>query len=256
MKLEILSGIAAIALLIETPALAADMPVKAAPSAASAYGWPPGGPAFDWSGFYIGGDVGWQGSRIGLSSPTGALTYAATHDSLAGGGFIGVQRQFGQIVLGVEGDYLTATGRASLGSTPDISIFGPGGTGTGQVKLRDIWSVGARVGWAMGRWMPYAAGGYANGAFKFSAQNVAPALAETETAKSSGGTGYLGVGIDWAATNNWIIGAEYRHYGFATQTATGSFSGAAIGTGTEQVNIAPRTDTVLARVSYKFDWPH
>lgn len=245
-KLKKLIGIAVFGALLGTPALAADMPLKAPPPA-----------AFDWSGIYIGGDIGWQESRIGLSSPTGPLTYAAVHDSLAGGGFIGAQKQFGQFVIGVEGDYLAATGNASLGSTSDISIFGPGGTGTGQVKLRDIWSFGARLGLAMGRWMPYAAGGYADGSFEFDAQNVPPSLAETETAKSSGATGYLGVGIDWAATNNWIVGAEYRHYGFATQTATGAFSGAAIGTGTEQVNIAPRTDTVLARVSYKFDWfPH
>ena len=26
------------------------------------------------------------------------------------------------------------------------------------------------------------------------------------------GGGYIGGGIDWALTNNWIIGAEYRHY--------------------------------------------
>jgi outer membrane immunogenic protein len=245
MQLKIVAGMAAIAAFIGTPALAAEMPLKAPP--------PPAPVAYDWSGFYIGGDVGWQSSRIALSSPTGPLTYAATHDSLAGGGFIGVQKQFGQFVLGVEGDYLTATGNGSLGATSDISIFGPGGTGTGQVKLRDIWSVGGRLGWAMDRWMPYIAGGYADGAFEFDAQNVPPSIVpETETARSSGGGGYVGVGIDWAATNNWIIGAEYRHYGFGTQTTTGAQSGAEF-VGTEQVNIAPHTDTVLARVSYKFD---
>jgi outer membrane immunogenic protein len=246
MKLKILTGIAAMAALFGTPAFAADMPVKAQPCCAA--------PVYDWTGFYFGGDVGWQGSPIGLSSPGDPLAYQVTHNSFAGGGFIGVQKQFSQFVVGVEGDYLAANGSASLGSTPDISIFGPGGTGTGQVKLRDIWSIGGRLGWAFGRWMPYLAGGYANGAFEFDAQNVPPAVVpEVETAKSSGGGTYIGAGIDWAVANNWIVGAEYRHYGFSTQATTGFQSGAEF-VATEPVNIAPHTDTVVARVSYKFDW--
>jgi outer membrane immunogenic protein len=240
MKIKRLIGVAALASAIGTPAMAADMLVKAAP--------------YSWSGIYFGGDIGWQGSRIDLSSsvPGETLTYAPTHSSLAGGGFIGVQKQLGQFVVGVEGGYLAATGNASLGATSDISIFGPGGTGTGQAKLRDIWSVGGRFGFAMGRWMPYVAGGYANGAFEFDAQNVPPSVASTETAQSSGGGGYVGVGIDWALTNNWILGADYRHYSFKTQVATGVITGG-VG-GTELVNIAPSTDTVTARMSYKFDW--
>lgn len=216
---------------------AADMPVKAAPLAPAAY---------DWSGFYIGGDGGWQGSTIDLSSPGGGpLTYSPRHNSFAVGGFAGVQRQFGQFVLGVEGGYMSAFDNVSLGATPSISIFGPGGTGTAQAKLKDIWSVGGRVGWAMGRWMPYVTGGYANGSFEFDAQSGAT----TEQAKASTGGGYIGGGIDWALTKNWIIGAEYRHYAFSSKTVAGTF-----GLATENVNFAPSTDTVLARLSYKFDW--
>ncbi len=80
-------------------------------------------------------------------------------------------------------------------------------------------------------------------------------LPGTETAKSSGGGGYLGVGVDWAVMNNWIVGAEYRHYGFSSQTATGVGVGTALPGGTETVKFGPHTDTLLARVSYKFDWP-
>ena len=244
MKLKIFAGIAALAALAATPALAADMPLKA-----------PAPVPYSWSGFYFGGDAGYQDSRIRLWSPGDPLAYTVNHGSLAGGVFVGAQRQFNQLVFGIEADWLGATGHGSLGSTSDISIFGPGGTGTAQAKLRDIWSVGGRVGWAMGRWMPYVSGGYANGAYQFSAQNVAPSVVpETETAKSSGGGGYVGVGVDWAMMNNWIIGAEYRHYGFSSQTATGAQTGAEF-TGTETVKFGPHTDTVLARVSYKFDWP-
>jgi opacity protein-like surface antigen len=242
MKKLLLTSIAA-GMLYGAPVFAADMPVKAVRPAAVA--------VYDWSGIYIGGDAGWQGSKIDLSrvDPPGTLTYSPRHSSFALGAFAGVQRQFGQFVLGVEGGYLSAFRDASF-ATPTLTIFVPGGTGTAQAKLKDIWSVGGRIGWAMGRWMPYLTGGYANGSFEFDAQNTTgPVL--TEQAKANTGGGYIGGGIDWALTKNWIIGAEYRHYAFSAKTVTSTFSSGA----TENVRFAPSTDTVLARLSYKFDWP-
>src|SRR5580692_6292957 len=98
MKKLVLATIAA-GTLLSAPAFAADMAVKALPPVAS--------PAFNWSGFYIGGDLGWQSSRIGLSGNNGPpgfvpqpLTYSPDHNGFAGGGFVGVQQQFGQFVLG------------------------------------------------------------------------------------------------------------------------------------------------------------
>lgn len=243
MKKLLLTGAAAFGL-CGGSAMAADMAVKAPVAPVAAY---------DWSGFYLGIDGGWQGSRIGLSGVFAgvpeALTYAPHHDSFALGGFGGVQRQFGQVVLGIEGGYLSGFNNASLGATPSLSIFSAGGTGTAQAKMRYIWSIGGRAGWALDHWMPYVTGGYANGSFEFDAQNVPPP--GTEQAKANTGGGYIGGGVDYAITNNWIIGAEYRHYGFSSKSATGVAP-----TFTEQVNFAPRTDTVVARLSYKFDWPH
>jgi outer membrane immunogenic protein len=230
---------------------AADLPVKAAPPA------PPAAMAvYDWSGFYIGGDAGRQWSRIDLSETflgvAGPLTYNPHHDSFALGAFGGVQRQFGQFVLGIEGGYMAAFNDASLGATPSLSIFFPGGTGTAQAKLKYLWSVGGRVGWAVNQWMPYLTGGYANGTFEFDGQDAVG----TEQAKTSTGGGYIGGGIDWAFTKNWIIGAEFRHYGFGTKSVTAAaISSSGIVRFTETVNFAPRTETIMARVSYKFDWP-
>lgn len=244
MMKKVYAGFAVLAAMMAAPAFAADMAVKAPPMAPA--------PAFDWSGFYVGGDLGWQGSRIGLSSGlAGAtLSYAENHDSFAGGAFLGAQKQFGQYVLGIEGSYLAASGNASLGATPSSSIFFPGGTGTGQVKLRDIVSIGGRFGWALGQWMPYLTGGYANGAFEFDQQNNPAFGTSTELAKSYNVGGYAGAGIDYALSRNWIVGAEYRHYAFRTTSATALRTDGF----TEPVNFATRTDTVMARLSYKFDW--
>lgn len=230
-----------------TFAFAADMPVKAPLAVPMLY---------NWSGFYVGGDAGWQGSTIGLSSPDPGnnLTYSPHHNSFALGGFAGYQHQFGQIVLGVEGGYTAGFGNVSLGATPSISIFASGGTGTGQAKLRDIWTVGGRAGWAMGargEWLPYLTGGYAAGSFEFDAQETA---GRTETAKSSLNGGYIGLGVDWAPINvaflgqNLILGLEYRHYAFSAKTVTGQISTGA----TENVRFDPKTDAIVGRISFKF----
>src|SRR6185312_2411985 len=117
----------------------------------------PYGTTIDWSGFYAGADAGWQGSDIGLSdrsTPGATLTYDPHHDSFALGGFAGYQRQFDQFVLGVEGDYVSGFGHESLGATPSVDIFAPGGSGTANAKLKDIWSVGGRAGLSLDCWMP------------------------------------------------------------------------------------------------------
>jgi outer membrane immunogenic protein len=202
---------------------------------------------YNWSGFYFGGEAGWQSSSIGLSSPGDPLTYDPRHSSFAGGGFLGYQHQFGAFVLGVEGGYVAATGNESLGATPAISIFVPGLTGTAQAKLKDIWTAGARAGWAVNNWMPYVTGGYASGRFEFDAQDVGAPI--TEQANSTNSGAYFGAGIDWAPMmNGLIVGVEYRHYDFSTSTVTGVNTAG----GSEPVKFAPTSDTVMGRVSYKF----
>jgi outer membrane immunogenic protein len=192
MKKLVLATIAA-GTLLSAPALAADMAVKARPPVLS--------PAFNWSGFYIGGDLGWQGSRMDLSDPIGGtLTYSPTHNGFAGGGFAGIQQQFGQFVLGVEGGYLAGTGRDNFSTPASVNIFIPGGTGAAEVRLRDIWSIGARAGLPMGMWMPYVTGGYGNGQFEFSAVSV-PADAFTQQAKTNNG----GATLVRVSTTPWRI---------------------------------------------------
>jgi opacity protein-like surface antigen len=80
------------------------------------------------------------------------------------------------------------------------------------------------------------------------AQNTADAVTEAATSRTSGG--YVGGGVDYAFTKNWIIGAEYRHYFFDTKTVNAVWS-----TGTiDPTTFSTRTDTVLARLSYKFNF--
>ena len=142
-------------------------------------------------------------------------------------------------------------GDVSLGATPAPFIFFPGATGTAQAKLKDIWSIGGRAGWAISNWMPYITGGYGNGSFEFNAQCTPPSGTCTEQAKARAEGAYFGAGLDWAVMNNWILGVEYRHYFFSPKTVTSTYSLPP----PEPIRFDPSTDTVMARVSYKFDWP-
>jgi len=68
---------AALAALVGTPAIAADLPVKAPPA-----------PAYSWEGLYIGGNVGWLGiTGVGLSgTPADGDTVAFLGPCSAAGG--------------------------------------------------------------------------------------------------------------------------------------------------------------------------
>src|ERR1700694_5396880 len=82
-------------------AFAADLPVKAPPMMAP--------PAYSWSGFYIGGQVGWarwndDGSIVNPGIPVAInLPFTVNKSGVIGGGHVGFNLQRGMWVFGVEG---------------------------------------------------------------------------------------------------------------------------------------------------------
>ena len=90
-------------------ASAADRPVKAPYSA------PPAPPAYyTWTGFYIGGNIGGAWAHGSVDDSLFGLSASASHSGFIGGGQLGFNYQFSNIVLGVEWDFdgtsLDATG--------------------------------------------------------------------------------------------------------------------------------------------------
>jgi outer membrane immunogenic protein len=102
MKRILLTSVALGVLAVGTPAMSADLPIKAAPPVAHVY---------DWSGVYIGGFGGYAFGNHNLNDalgplPTGFSTFTAnweSHGPLAGGE-VGAYWQSGQFVWGVAGD--------------------------------------------------------------------------------------------------------------------------------------------------------
>ena len=75
---------------------------------------PPPPPVFSWTGFYIGGNLGGAWARGNVSDSLFGLSASSDRSGFIGGGQLGVNYQFSNIVLGAEWDFdwtsLDATG--------------------------------------------------------------------------------------------------------------------------------------------------
>ncbi len=121
-----LATVIAVSALIGTPAFAADMAVKAPPS-------PPPAPVYNWTGFYVGGNIGASFGRaktdFNVAPVTGQITGGVNDggrfeipgfgfsnnlypDGFIGGGQIGYNWQFSPIwIVGLEADFQGAAER-------------------------------------------------------------------------------------------------------------------------------------------------
>lgn len=216
-------GIAIIATLIGTPALAADMPLKAPTLPA---------PVPSWTGFYLGADVGgvWTSESATwnpLPSPLlfGSLATTGTEhgSSLIGGVYGGYDNQFGSnVVAGIEADWSGTDSKGTL-TTPWIYDPGggvvPGAFNAMSTELDWLASVRGRLGYLVTpSLLAYATGGVAWGRFEYAASSSYPRPVKpytTAVALNQTQTGFVvGGGLEWKLTQNWLVRAEYLYYGF------------------------------------------
>jgi len=278
-----LMGAAAAALTVAGPfaAQAADLPTrKEAP--APVFVPPP----FTWTGFYIGANAGGVWSNGGNASttvfanglPIGTISgvpatladvfpgsnFGSSQSGFIGGGQAGYNYQWGSWVFGVETDFDGTTlsrSRSVIGPTFVEPFFGLNDffTANGSVKLDWLGSTRGRVGYAWDRLLIYGTGGVAYGGAS-SSLNVFDAVDGFGFSSSGGSstrTGWTaGGGVEYAFTNNWIIGAEYlyydlgsRHLNVVPNVAASDFFGAAV---FSQTKIDFTGSSVRARLSYKF----
>ncbi len=227
----------AIALAIAAPASAADLsaryPVKAAVV--------PVVPVFSWTGFYIGGNVGFGGDKYEYSfasvpSPGNNGSESVNSSGFFAGGQVGYNYQFGNnVVLGVETDIQWSGIEGSSNITS--------GTGVSNLKssLDYFGTVRARAGYAFDRFLPYITGGFAYGESKTSLSNG------FTTAEGSGmKTGWtIGGGVEYAFANNWTFKTEYLYVDLDDSTYGSALTGTA-------VSVDNKFHTVKAGINYKF----
>ncbi len=180
-SLKILVATAALAA-AGSAASAADMPVRAytkAPAMVVSM--------YNWSGFYAGVNAGGAWNSSSGSSNSGFI----------GGGQIGYNWQFSQLVVGLEADFQGSTQRSDLN----------GAGFTGDSRIRYFGTVRGRIGYAWDRWMIYGTGGYAY--VNQRQNNTVGALTGSNNNTQGGGT--IGAGVEWAFWDRWSAKLEYLY---------------------------------------------
>jgi outer membrane immunogenic protein len=180
---------------------------------------------WNWSGLYFGVHSGWAWSETSAVYPSTIIPGASiggvpnqgwdtTTDAPIVGGQIGLQHQFGQLVVGIEGG-LSSTYQTKVGSDlcPKVTIA----LFNCNARLENVLTLGGRLGLSMGKWMPYVTGGYASARFEESLTNrsLAPIGVEIIRWGNSRDNGwYIGGGVDLAMAHGWTIGLDYKHFEF------------------------------------------
>lgn len=235
-------------------------------------------PAYNWTGFYVGGNVGghWGSANPATSTiwtptdyfvPTSVPAIAAVgaqsvnSSSVTGGFTAGYNWQVNQAVFGLEGDinYFGFKGSASGSALyPCCAPFAF--TVNSSASADWLATIRGRIGFlATPHWLLYATGGAAiaevKGNFNFTdtfGATESAAIRDTRVGWTAG------AGAEYAVGNGWSLKAEYLYVDLGRSTAT-STNLVAFGTAfpgnvyTHSVDL--KSNIVRVGVNYKFGGP-
>lgn len=256
-------AVAAVLATVTTAANAADMPLKA----------PPPPPAFDWSGWYVGLNLGYSWGRS-WSDVTGttavpstfAFTTSTSMDGWLGGGQIGYNWQFNKNwLLGVEAD-IQGTGQRGTAYAPTYTFGFPGvplinATGSLEQKLPWFGTLRARLGFEPSdHWLLYATGGLAYGevdstATATTSQLGTPTLVSSSTASNTQAGWAAGAGAEWWLSDRLSAKAEYLYIDLGHVTNSYTFTGLGLG-GFATAAISSHITDNIFRVGIDYHFAH
>ena len=191
--------------------------------------------AYNWSGFYIGGHLGYGWSKTDVHDHLTGLSGSADPSGFLAGGQIGFNWQTGAFVFGIEGD-------GSWTNADGSRTFSNGAV----VTMEHNWyaTLTGRVGYAVDNWLWYVKGGGAWSDADYSIAGIG----------SSGGTrsGWtVGTGLEWALAPNWSAKIEYNYLDFGSRAVrftdtTGFFA--------LDTSIRERIHVAKVGINYRFGW--
>ena len=224
----VLVGVGLALLAFELPAMAADLPLKA-PAAKTVY---------DWTGFYLGGHVGYGGGSFGPGTnplPEQGVFFPHSITGLIGGYQAGYLRQLSShVMLGIEAD-------ASFTSHLDAPALIPAPFHT---TIDYVGTVRGRAGYASGTLLAYVTGGFAWGHSHININDAAGAVVSSPGQNQLGWT--AGAGVEFAVSGNWSAKLEYDYIDLAQRTYDLS------GFGLPPVNVDPNIHLVKLGLNYRF----
>jgi outer membrane immunogenic protein len=194
------------------------MPVKAPPMPA-----PP--PPYNWTGCYIGGNLGGAWFNNGLTDNFGLNFNNGNNNGVfIGGGQVGFNWQIGSysggnFVWGIEADFDAAANN----NNNNNGIFVPALGQTVLITANDksVITVAARLGYAWDRVLFYVKGGGGWVGFNgFTVTNLNTNATFVGTASATDGGWLVGGGLEWAFADNWSMRFEYDYLGLSGRTFT------------------------------------
>lgn len=229
-------------------------PVAAAPASTAA--------PMNWTGFYLGGNMGGGWSFGNWSDPFGSAPSGVGGTNIAGfgdttqatgplgGGQIGANWQTGPWVFGAQADAAVTNMRGE-----NTCFSGIGGINC-QHAVNFLGTITGRVGYAWDRSLAYVKGG---GAWTDTTYNLLGNTADKRTilALGTGSTSLtewgwtLGGGLEYALTDHWTAFAEYDYIGIGSVTVP--FPTVAR-INSQSINVKQSVDFFKLGVNYKFDW--
>lgn len=190
---------------------------------------------YNWTGFYLGANVGGSWGREShqiFDGTAGIFEVGVTNNpnGVIGGGQVGYNWQFAPwfgwgtgTVLGIEADFQGASQKSTINEAFSDPRFGPVTfSGSVEDKLQSFGTVRGRAGIAFDRVLWYATGGWAFGQRQLSgpltSSNAAGPISTTAFSTSSRMNGWTaGAGIEWAFLGNWSARFEYLYIDFGSQ---------------------------------------
>jgi outer membrane immunogenic protein len=203
---------------------------------------------YDWTGFYIGGHLGAANAQNELiyDDPAnfffGPERFASSHTSFAGGGHVGLQKQWSWIVLGAEAAW-------TFMEQPEHvrPIVGPDLTLTS--RSHSILAVTGKLGWAWDNILAYFKGGYATTEIDYRTSVTSTGVVlSTSSEREHGWT--AGAGFEWAVWQHLVFGVEYNYTKFNADR--NQFPAGVPPPGTQVDDGGIDIQSVMARLSFKF----
>jgi outer membrane immunogenic protein len=234
-------------------------------------------PVFNWTGFYLGGNVGYGWSHRDftntitstLGNSQNTVTNSGTDGGKGwlGGGQIGFNYQFlGNWVAGIEADIdaahiTSSTSACFTGAGPITSAV----CGTRDTDIKDFGTVRGRLGYGLANVLLYGTGGWAWAHADNTTQitclgpqcpgtSAVPVASPQPASVDVNLSGWAaGGGLEWAFLPNWTLRAEYLHLQFDRITEDRSIQGSVLPVFiTTHVSSNVGVDLVRVGVNYLF----
>lgn len=221
---------AAAALMVAGPAFAGGFaPVAVAPAPAAPVVIAPPAPSADWSGGYVGGQLGY--GRLSADDGVAGVDVLGLEDDDYSGALFGLHAgymfDFGRIVAGAEVDFDGANIDIE-GAIPDAVV----GDTPFTVDVGSVRRAKLRLGFDAGQVLPYVTAGIAQVALN----SDEVATLDDETFNGN----FYGLGVSYALSDRFMVGVEGLRHSFD------DFDGSALAGGEVDVN------TITLRGSLRF----